>query len=189
MRIDNKLNLVIPIESDIGVIYVHSTPISRDIFEQFYMVLSRSFAMIYSKGLHLTAPKIAHLVLKQVATEEGQWPEVQSCLINEIIRLSNVMVPTENDGYKTGTLSDALQRKVISDEEFAEIKGTLVFFCLTSSCHQKQLIQPVLQQMCELYGTTITLLSCMAFKDSLLISTEEQILSQPQDRIISSVPC
>ena len=33
MKIDRKLNIVIPVETESkGLIYVHSTPISRDVF-------------------------------------------------------------------------------------------------------------------------------------------------------------
>lgn len=189
MKIDGKLNLVTEIQSEVGTIYVHSTPISREIFEEYYLVLSRSFAMIYSKGLHLAAPKIAHLVLKDISEQEGVWRDVETCLVNEIIRLSSVSVPTQDAGYSTGTLSDALARNVISGDEFSEIKGMLVFFTLASSVAKKDLIEPTMMQLGDLWGSWTTRLSSMEFKDSLRKSTEEPILTQSETTVISSVPC
>lgn len=174
MRIDNKLNLVLEIPDDRGTLYVHSTPISLDVFNQFYMVLGRTFSTIYSKGLHLTAPRIAHLVLKQIAEDEGQLEAVNNGLMNEIIRLSNVLIPGEA-GYVSATLSDCLSRKIVTAEEFEEIKGMLVFFSCVSSVAKKELIEPTMTQLTGLWGGQLTSYNSTAFKDSLQISTEEKV--------------
>lgn len=184
MRIDNKLNLVLEIPDDRGTLYVHSTPISIDVFNQFYMVLSRTFSTIYSKGLHLTAPRIAHLVLKQIAEDEGQLEAVNNGLMNEIIRLTNVLIPGEA-GYVSATLSDCLSRKIITAEEFEEIKGMLVFFIVASSVAKKDLISPTMTQLCDLWGGQLTSYNSTEFRGSLQTSIEEKVLEVP---ITSSIP-
>lgn len=182
-RINNKLNLVLEIPDDKGTIYIHSTPISVDIFNQFYLVLSRTFSFIYSKGLHLTAPRIAHLVLKEIAAEEGQLEAVQNGLMNEIIRLSNVISPSDK-GYVTNTLSDALSRNMITKEEFEEIKGMLVFFYCVSSVARKELIEPTMKQLTDLWCGQVTYLSFTEYKDSLQKLIEEPVLEK---KITSSI--
>jgi len=184
MRINNKLNLVLEIPDDNGVIYVHATPISLDIFNQFYMVLSRTFSMIYSKGLHLTAPRIAHLVLKDIAEDEGVLDAVNNGLMNEIVRLCNVVMPTSN-GYVTSTLSDCLSRKVLTTEEFDEIKGMLVFFSCVSSVAKKELTLPTMTQLTELWGGQLTSYNSTEFKDSLRTLIEEQ---PSEIKTLSSIP-
>lgn len=187
MRIDKKLNIVMTIHDAAGSIYIHSTPISQDIFEQYYMVLSRSYSLIYTKGMHLVAPKVAHLILKQLAEEEGVWESVKNGLMNEIIRLSNVITPSDN-GYITNTLSDALSRKIILEKEFNEIKGMLVFFTCVSLVAQKIVIEATLIQMTELWGGQITSLNSTEYKDSLQNAIEEQILEKSEIQKLVSIP-
>lgn len=187
MRIDKKLNLVIPVETDAGIIYVHSAPIGRDIFDQYWLVLSRTFAFIYNKGLHNIAPRIAHMALEKVAEEEGALQEVKSGLVNEIIRLSNVITPSEN-GYITGTLSDAITRKIISTEDFSNIKGMLVFSTLVSSVGKKNLIKPMMDYISELWSTSTTYLNSTEFKDSLQTLIAEQTLKPLETETVSSIP-
>lgn len=184
MKIDNKLNLVLEIQNDTGTIYVHHATISVDIFNQFYMVISRTFSLIYSKGLHLTAPRIAHLVLKQVAEDEGTLEAVNNGLMNEIIRLSNVITPSDN-GYVSMTLAGALSRKIITSEEFEEIKGMLIFFIVVSSVAKKELILPTMTQLTELWGGRLTSYNSTEYKDFLQRSIEERI---SETKIPSSIP-
>ena len=59
MKINRALNLVIPIDSEKGQLFVHSTPISREIFEQYFLVISKTFAAIFSEGLGAIAGTVA----------------------------------------------------------------------------------------------------------------------------------
>ena len=60
MRLDNKLNLITEIETDDkATIFVHSTPISRDVFEKYFLVISKTFASIISEGLSfISGPRV-----------------------------------------------------------------------------------------------------------------------------------
>ena len=100
MRINKALNLVIPVDWEMGgQIFVHSTPISREVFEQYFLVISKTFAAIFSQGLGAVAgPRIAYLMLKKTAEDMGLWAGpagVGAGLMNEMIRLSNVIMPDE----------------------------------------------------------------------------------------------
>lgn len=188
MKIDNKLNLVLTIPNQNGDIYIHSTPISRAVFEQYYLVLSRAYSFIYSKGMHLTAPRIAHLVVRQIAEEEGLSESVNNGLMNEIVRLSNVVYPSEN-GYITTLLSNALSSKLISEDDFAEIKGMLFFFIVVCAVSRKELIEPTLRHVTNLWGHSTTSLNVSELKDSSQALMQEKISSQSEQAKPLSIPC
>ena len=133
MKINRALNLVIPIDSEKGQLYVHSTPISREIFEQHFLVISKTFASIFSQGLGaICGSRIAYLMLKQTAEDMGIWngvSGVKAGLVNEIIRLSNVVMPSSK-GWKTIPLYTAIEKGNLDSETIAEIEGELIFFYL-----------------------------------------------------------
>ena len=55
MRLDKKLNLVIPIEDDERTIYVHSMPISKQVFEANVFIISKTLSVLYEEGLTVFA--------------------------------------------------------------------------------------------------------------------------------------
>ena len=72
MEINRKLNLVVPIERESGEVYVHSMPIGRQVFERYFLVISKAFASIFQEGLNFySGPRIAAMMIRQVATEGG----------------------------------------------------------------------------------------------------------------------
>ena len=121
MRIDKKLNLVIPVDGTArGTIYVHSTPISRDVFEKYFMVLSKTFAQIYKQGLDIYAgPRVAALLLRKTAEEmdvlDG-FDGVENGLMAEMLRLTNVIYSDEG-GWRTMPYEDAVNQKILDSED------------------------------------------------------------------------
>ena len=133
MRINRALNLVIPLEDGETTIYVHSTPLSREAWESNYMVLSKTYAALFDEGLNIVAgPMVAGLILKDVAIARGVWDAVQGGLLNEIRRISNVVMPGPN-GWTTIPLEDAVNRKVLDDETLSEAENIIVFFMCVSA--------------------------------------------------------
>jgi hypothetical protein len=190
MRINKSLNLVIPVDYEKGgQIFVHSTPISREVFEQYFLVISKTFANIFSQGLGaISAPRVAYLMLKQTATEMGIWSGesgVQAGLINEIIRLSNVLVP-EKQGWKQYPLHTAIAKGILSDETKSEVENELVFFTCVSLMNKRSQAEGILETMNGLWGSQTTSLGFMEFKNSLSTSTEEGNTGEVENT--SSVP-
>ena len=64
MHIDRKLNLVIPVERDTGKVYVHSTPISREAFDRYFMVLATAYAEIVGGPLRAVGNRVAMKMVK-----------------------------------------------------------------------------------------------------------------------------
>lgn len=178
MQIKSNLNLVIPVDYDKGgQIFVHSTPISREVFENYFLVISKTFADIFSQGLGaISGPRVAYLMLKHTAKNIGVWDGpagVKSGLINEIIRLTNVHLPDEK-GWKTIPLQVAVSRGIIDEETMAEIEGELVFFTCVSKMNKKNQAKDIMETVNGLWGSLITSLDCMEYKTFLQTSTEAE---------------
>ena len=172
MQINKALNLVVPLD---GGGYVHSTPIGREVFETYFLPISKTFSGIFAEGLNVLAgPRVASLMLKKVAVDMGVWDGVAGVgngLMAEIRRLTNVLLPTES-GWQTVPLDVALSRQMISQDDYAEAEGSIVFFICISAMHKRSLIEPTLAGMCSLWESQITSLNCTEFASSLPTSTE-----------------
>ena len=198
MKINRALNLVIPIDTEIyGQIYVHSTPISRDVFERFYLVISKTFAAIFSQGLGAIAgPRVAYLMLKQTAKDMGVWggegetedarlAGVEFGLMNEIRRLTNVLVPSSS-GWIAKPLPDLCSRNEIDAETQAEIEGELVFFTCVSMMNKRAQVPGIMEAVGGLWGSETSPLSCTEFGSSLPILTVTE--NSGETAITSSLP-
>jgi len=184
-KIDKRLNIVIPIERG----HVHSMPISRAIFDKYFLTISKTFATIYAEGLGFMAgPRVAALLLKKVAQDCGEWDGeegVANGLMNEIVRLSNVVI--QDDGiWKTIPLHNAIDKDVLNEEERSEVINALVFFTCASSMHKRTDLSAVLSGMGSIWGGQTTLSDSTEFAASLPISTPED--STGQKATASSIP-
>lgn len=182
MRISKKLNIVVPVEtSEHGKVYVHSVPISRDIFEQFYeqlgAVFSQSLDGVAKAHLALSAPQLAYPALKTMAKAAGNWEGnggVRQGLVNEIIRLTNVQINDES-GWKTIPLATVISREMLDEEEESEVISTLVFFTSISLVAPKELKKAFLEMAGSLRNWQLTSLDCTEFKAGLPISTAAEV--------------
>ena len=187
MKIDSKLNLVTEVETENGSIFVHSTPISREVFEKYFLTISKTFASIISEGLSfISGPRVAAMLLKKIATEQGAWDGrdgVEAGLMAEIRRLSNVIMPSST-GWQTVPFQDAISRQLLDQDDIAEVEGLICFFICASAMSRKTEIKGVLERM-RLWGSSITLLNSTAFAASLPISTETET-STPTENTLSA---
>lgn len=189
LRIDDRLNLVIPLYRDDGALYVHTAPLSREVFEQHYMVIAKAFTAMTTEGLSVVAgPRVAALVLKDMAQQMGRWdgPQgVERTLMNEYVRLSNVAVPGEA-GWEQMPLAVALNKHLLTEDEKAEVIGAIVFFTCNSALHRKDVLEVVLNNLCDLWGTQTTSLGFTEFTGSLpTLTAGENTGATP---LASSVP-
>ena len=190
MRINKQLNLVIPVDyEDGGQLYVHSTPVSREVFEQHFLAVSKTFAAIFSQGLGAIAgPRIAYLMLKQTAESLGIWEGptgVKAGFLNEIVRLTNVFMPTK-DGWTTLPLQSVINKEMLDPETIAEIEGELVFFTCVSMMNKKNQIGVIMEAANGLWGSETTYLTSTEYMASLRTSTEAENTGATE--ITSSVP-
>lgn len=189
MRIDKKLNLVIPVNYEKGGnIYIHSTPISRDVFEQYFLVISKTFSALYAHGLSAIAgPRISYLMLKKTAEDLGMWEGptgVKAGLLNEIFRLTNVSIPGK-EGWKSLPLYTVIAKEMLDEDTIAEIEGQLVFFTCISTMHKREDIPTFLEPI-GLWGSETTSLDATEFTTSLKTLTEAENIGETETT--SSVP-
>jgi hypothetical protein len=169
MRIDNELNLIIPVE--IGGVsgWVHVAPLSFEIWERYYKVITMTSSQLYSQDMFQMGPKIAHLVLKECAERVGVWNDVSQGLVAEINRLTNVVMPGEH-GMEVSPFYTAMKSGALTPRDISEIQGIVTFFIVTSAIHGVKMAEymPVLR----LWGARSESLSCTGFAASLPTSTE-----------------
>lgn len=195
MKLDQKLNLVIPIGSDQTVadpkdpkktvtvfvpeFFVHSMPIGREVFEKFYLVIAKTFSSIYNEGLGFTTgPRVAMLMLRSTASSMGQLEEVERGLIAEIRRLTNVVMVGQS-GWETVPFQEVVDKKIISEDDLAEVENALAFFTVASSMHKKKDLLEILDGAGTLWGAQTSLLSCTEYAASLRTSTATGTSSPP----------
>lgn len=174
MKLNEKLNLVIPMTDDNGnEYYLHTTPLSPEAFNANYLLLSQGFSFMVEQAVQITAgPKIANLVLRDLAERQGR-SEVYEAIIAEIKRITTVIKQSEN-GWEPLPLSSAIARKVINEKELDEAMNFIVFFILTSALMSGQKLTASLEYMNGLWGSQNTSLTSTGWRDSLPILTGDE---------------
>ena len=180
MRIDRNLSLVMQVQTDEnGLVYIHSTSVSRSVFEQFYLelgkVFSQCFDSINQAHLALSAPQLAYPALKSISTKAGNWEGaggVKFGLVNEIIRLTNVVFSTEK-GWETITFDTAVKKGILNEDEEAESLSSLVFFTAISKVAPKDLKSSFLEMAGSLRTWVTTSLDSTEYMSGLPILTKK----------------
>lgn len=181
MKIDRNLSLVMQVQTESnGTVHIHSTSISRSVFEQFYLelgkVFSQCFDSINQAHLALSAPQLAYPALKSIAQKAGNWDGaggVKFGLVNEIIRLTNVIVSTEN-GWETMPFDVAVKQDVLNEDEEAEAISSLIFFTAISKVAPKDLKNSFLEMAGALRNWELTFSECTEYMSGLPILTKKE---------------
>lgn len=197
ITLNRKLNFVIPVDISTGVkYYVHSTPISFEVFETYFEVMGKAYTQIFAGGYGpVSGPKLAKMMVKKVAEQMGIWKNgpngfvgVENGLFGEIRRLTNVIIPTEK-GWSTIPFEDAIRMEKFDEEDLREIENAIAFFILASALTQKSTLRPNLAVFAGLWGAQLESLNCTEFAASLTTSTQEKSpISQQTELNLSSIP-
>lgn len=160
MKISRNLNLIIPVQTEKGKAWIHATPISKEVFKEHFFILSKTFSAIFSEGLGVVAgPRIACLMLERISSDMNIWEGekgVRNTLVNEIIRLANLVYPAEGKGYDTIPLDMALERGIV---EFDEVAGELVFFTCVSSINTPEQTEQMMLAVSGMWNSHTTSLN------------------------------
>lgn len=172
MKIDRRMNLVVPVERDDGsTVYVHSAPIGREVFERYFMVISQTFSVIMKSGIaDVAGARVAALTLKKVAADQDVWEGeagVKNGLMAEIRRLSNVVLPSDK-GWRSIPLDEAIGADMFGEDDLAEVEGKTVFFIVLSSLVKgKKLIEAASWAFPSVFAARLESSSCSEFTASL----------------------
>lgn len=181
MKIDRNLNLVMRVETEnSNNVYIHSASISRSVFEQFYLELGKVFSQCFDSNnpshLALSAPQLAYPALKSIATNAGNWDGVGGVkfgLVNEIIRLTNVVFANER-GWEAVPFDVAVKREIVNEDEQFEILSSIVFFTAISKVAPKDLRVSFLEMAGALRNWELSSSDCTEFTNGLLILTKKE---------------
>lgn len=177
-KINRKLHLVVPVEQGDLTLHVHSTPVDGEIFDDFFLPISKTFSAIYQEGLGVVGgPRVAAKMLKAVAETLGIWdsedPEAKTVkrgFMAECHRLTNVFVPGDK-GWQMLPFDDAVRTGVIDKDDASEVENAVVFFMLVWLMHRRTERQSVLEGAASLWGARVTSSNCTEYRDSLPTST------------------
>ena len=168
MKISRNLNLIIPVRTEKGNGWIHATPISKEVFKEHFFILSKTFSAIFSEGLGVVAgPRIACLMLERISSDMNIWDGekgVRNTLVNEIIRLANLVCPVEGKGYDTLPLDMALERGIV---EFDDVAGELVFFTCVSSINTPEQTEQMMLAVSGMWNSRTSSLSLTEWIASL----------------------
>jgi len=183
MKIARNMNFVLPVDTDMGSGYVHAAPISKEVYRQHFYILSKTFSAIFSEGLGVVAgPRVAYLMLEKICQDQGIWDGasgVKNTLVNEIIRLSNLVYPVEGKGWDTVPLEVAIEREVIDPDEAL---GELVFFTCVSSINKPHQAKEVMEQVAGMWGSAISSLTLTEWIASLPTSKQPENTGETESK-------
>lgn len=152
-------------------------PVSLEVWRNYFLILAKTYSQIFAQGLHsIAGPSVACLMLERLARIDGVWEGesgVQQGLLNEIRRLTNIVLPT-GKGWETVPYEVALSRQLIDPEDIEQIEGAIVFFICASAVlrgrNQRTKLEAILMMIDHLWGARSSSLDVMAFAASLPIS-------------------
>lgn len=173
MKLNEKLHLVVPLYDDNEAIYayVHSAPISREVFEANFFLLSKTFTAIFAEGLgEIAGPRVASLVMRKISKQHNDEAGA-AALMNEIHRLTNVLVRSPS-GWAMTPFQECVDKGTIDADDLAEVINAIVFFIAVSAMTARQQRRDMLAGAARLWGAQIVSSDCTAFAASLKTSTE-----------------
>lgn len=178
--INHNLNLVMTVErgEDEPPLYVHSVPVSNEVFETYWRVLNQTYVEMAATSLQ-TGIKIAALALRNIAQEQGIWtkmgeqPGVQNGLVEEMRRLTNVVVPTDN-GWSTLPLSVAVKQGHVDAETAKEVDNITTFFTVAWHMFPRLKREAFLKDVLKSWDVQTTSLDCTEYANSLTQSTRKE---------------
>ena len=124
----------------------------------------------------LSAPQLAYPALKSIATNAGNWDGVGGVkfgLVNEIIRLTNVVFANER-GWEAVPFDVAVKREIVNEDEQFEILSSIVFFTAISKVAPKDLRVSFLEMAGALRNWELSSSDCTEFTNGLLILTKKE---------------
>lgn len=193
VKINRKVNLALTLLNEEGNprAYVYSAPLGREVFETYFMTLTKTYAAMVENGsewMFRMGPRVASLMIKRVATLDGSWsgPDgVEQGLMNEVRRLTNVYVLQEK-GWDTIPYDDARRDNLLDADEQLEVENALTFFTCCSASMSPMEGNEFLAAVFGLFGAEVSLLSDTEWMNSLPTSTPAG--SSGEKVIQSSIP-
>jgi hypothetical protein len=180
ITINRKLNLVIPIEED-GVVkaWIHSSPISREVFESNYLLLVRTLSDLYGNGVGpVMAVRVAKLGLRDTAKRINEEQDISINIINEIHRLTMIIMPNTSGKWESLPYDVVKNRKLLDEDSLAEVENALVYFTVASAIHLKNELPTVYQGLYQIWNAQTISLNVTEYTNSLPMLTPTENIGE-----------
>lgn len=189
LKLNKRLNIVIEVtQEDESKAFVHSTPVSRQIYDAHALLFGKTVSVMYGEGLSPgMCARMAHTILRTQAEELGVLPAVERTLLPEIVRLTNVYMPSAA-GYEMIPFVEVLSRKLLSEDDAAEVQNLLAFFTLASWVHTKEELGEGIYPILQRSGVQTTSLGFTEYRNSLPTATRPANTGVSQPATLSSIP-
>lgn len=192
MKIDKKLNFVSTITREDGsLVYLHVVPFPYEVVEQNCVMLGGLFNNFFSLVGSVGAPRVAAMMLRNIIKmqqDAGQMAAGMPTIVDDIQRLTTV-IWNDNGNWKAISLDTAFKQEILSEDEYREVEGEVVFFMVSSAIQKANLIAPTVGKALEMYSGQLVSLNVTAFRDSLLMSkTDTDIPAQKAQPEPSHIP-
>jgi hypothetical protein len=195
ISINRKLNLVIPIEEEgIVKVWFHCSPLSREVFESNYLLLVKTLSNLYGNGVGpVMAVRVARLALKDTAKEINDQQDISINLINEIHRLTMILMPNPVGKWESIPYDVVRNRKLLDEDTLSEVENALVYFTVASAVHLRNELPMVYQGLFQIWNAQTTSFNVTDYLNSLptLTPTEnigERVVVKKLDPSQSFVP-
>jgi hypothetical protein len=170
ITINRRLNLVLPIELDEHrKIYFHSMPISVEVFDANFWLLTQTLASLYAHGIGPSmSPRIALRALRDAAKQLDDTQDLSLNIINEVYRLTNVIMPNTNGGgWVTLPYVEVKNKKLVEEQILVEVENAIVYFIVASALHLRSELEMAYQGLVGIWKAETTSLSPMEYTRSL----------------------
>jgi hypothetical protein len=177
--LDKRLNLVLEVErDDKSIVYVHSIPISRQMWKTHYTFISMAINSMYTDGFPpATCARVCyHRMLELAEQNRDRFGDLGRTLFAEMWRLTNVLVPTDQ-GYEDIPFYNLIKGdKELDADNVEEIQNFICFFMAASWVHglNKKEREAFQLLMTKGFGVQITALPLTEFKNSIPTSKSEE---------------
>lgn len=181
MRLDKRLNIVIPVYDDDGktlIAHVHSTPLPAEMVDANFLILAQTFSAVFNQGLGKAAgPGVAMRLLRQIADNTETWtnkdgtPGPAQILVDEIRRLTTVIAHApDKKSWQQIPLQVAVDRGILNSDDKSEVENAIAFFIAVSATLPRAQRREMLEDVAGLWGARITPLNCTEWIASLKMS-------------------
>ena len=176
MRIDRKLNLILPLEIESGAAYAHSAPLHEAVFDRYFLTITKTYAAMTVLGgawLLTSGAQVAARMLKRVAEDDKAWDGPQGValgLMAEIRRLTNIFTLTPS-GWDMIPFETAKAQGLLTQEDAVEVENAITFFIVVCASTKKTEADSLLSAAFDLRDGQISSLSCTEFMSSLQTPT------------------
>ena len=185
ITINRKLNLVLPIELDEHrKIYFHSIPISVEVFDANFWILTQTLSNLYAHGIGPSmSPRIALRALRDTAKQIDDTQDISLNLVNEIYRLTSVIMPGSNgSGWINLPYYEVKTKRLVDEQILSEVENAIVYFIVASALHLRSELEMALGGLVGIWKAETTSLSAMDYMRSLPTSTQTENTGEKQER-------